>query len=90
MFFLPRSIRRLIFILSALLGVGAVIQELRTPAADRTWHGSIIGVPYDFRRPTLQRFKERVWNPNDNRIFTPHVFGVGWTLNLYRLTHLSS
>jgi uncharacterized membrane protein len=28
---------------------------------------------------------ERWWNPNDERVLTPHVFGVGWSLNLYQL-----
>jgi hypothetical protein len=88
--FVPRSIRRLIVLASAALGVAAVVQELKRPTDERTWHGSIIGVPYDFRPPTVERVKERVWNPEDKRIFTPHVFGVGWTLNLYRLTHPGS
>jgi uncharacterized protein DUF5808 len=78
------------FFAAALLGGAAVVQELRRPAADRTWHGTIIGVPYDFRPPTLSRFKERIWNPGDKRLFTPHAFGVGWTINLYRLTHLGA
>lgn len=45
-------------------------------------HGRIAGIPYDFRRPTPVRVKERIWNPRDPRIFTPRVFGVGWAVNL--------
>jgi hypothetical protein len=71
---------------AALLGIGAVVQQLRLPPQERTWHGRIMGVPYDFRPPTLERMRERWWNPNAG-LFTPHVFGVGWTLNLYRLAH---
>ena len=49
-------------------------------------HGTFLGiVPYDFRGPTLARLKERMWNPDDERIITPRDFGIGWTLNLYRL-----
>lgn len=49
--------------------------------------GRVAGVPYDFRRPTVARFRSRWWNPNDPRLLTPKTFGVGWDLNLYRLTH---
>jgi hypothetical protein len=48
-------------------------------------HGKFLGVvPYDFRKPTLARLKERMWNPDDERIITPRDFGIGWTLNLYQ------
>jgi len=43
--------------------------------------GSIMGMPYDFRRPTLERMKERVWNPKGSMLM-PKVWGCGWTLNL--------
>jgi len=39
--------------------------------------GRFANVPYDFRFPTIERFKSRFWNPDDPRIFTPNVFGVG-------------
>jgi Family of unknown function (DUF5808) len=45
-------------------------------------HGTMLGIPYDFRMPTLSRVRERFWNPEDPRIFTPRVFGVGWDINL--------
>jgi hypothetical protein len=47
--------------------------------------GKFLGVPYDWRRPTLARVKQRFWNPNDRRIFTPKSYGWGWDLNLYEL-----
>ena len=47
--------------------------------------GNFLNVPYEFRLPTLCRVRQRWWNPDDPRIFTPHVFGVGWSLNLYQL-----
>lgn len=61
----------------------ALYQELRKPDAERTWHGKVAGVvPYDFRVPTLERLREAYWNPESDRIFSEHVFGVGWALNI--------
>jgi hypothetical protein len=69
----------------ALLGT-ALISELRKPAGERTWEGRIARkIPYDLRRPTLARIRQRLWNPADRRILVPTVFGVGWTVNLGRL-----
>ena len=34
--------------------------------------------------PAVRRFRERWWNPGDDRILTPHVFGVGWSLNVHQ------
>jgi len=74
------------------LGIGliligaAIATELVKPAEERTWEGRIAGlVPYDLRRPTLARARERLWNPADHRIFVPAVFGVGWTVNFGHL-----
>jgi len=76
---------RLIRSIVMLLALGAVAQELSKPEAERTWHGRILGVPYDFRWPTLSRFKNAYWNPQDPRIFTDRVIGVGWAVNLAQL-----
>jgi hypothetical protein len=75
--------------IGAIIGLGllaaAVVRELRTPAAARTWHGRIGGfVPYDLRRPTLRRFRQTVWNP-DAPLLVGSPFGVGWILNPGRL-----
>ena len=70
------------------LTVAAVVKELRQPAAARTWHGRILGVPYEFRRPTVRRLRERLWSPESPQILVPHLFGVGWTVNVGRLVHL--
>ena len=67
------------------LALAAVVQELRKPAAERTWHGRILFVPYDFRLPTLERVRQRLWAPEDSRLLVPQVFGLGWTVNLGRL-----
>jgi hypothetical protein len=47
--------------------------------------GRFLGIPYDWRRLTKARFKERWWNPDDPRLFTPKSFGWGWSINLARL-----
>jgi len=75
------------------VGIGlveaALAQELRKPPESRTWHGTVAGfVPYDFRPPTGARIRERMWAPQEPRILVPHVFGVGWTLNLGRVVAL--
>ena len=47
--------------------------------------GTFLGIPYDWRAPTGAVIKERIWNPQDRHIFTPHVFGWGWPVNLYEV-----
>jgi len=36
----------------------------------------------------VARHRLRYWNPDDPRLFTPKVFGAGWTVNAYWLVHL--
>lgn len=77
-----RSLKDLWRLVLLVLGVVAVVQELRQPADERTWHGTVAGfVPYDFRKPTADRFRETYWNP-DGSLVSPKVFGVGWAPNL--------
>jgi hypothetical protein len=76
-------IRQLVTWVTIALTVAAVLDQLRLPKAERTWHGRVFGVPYDFRRPTLERFLNAWWNPNEARMFTPRDFGVGWAINLH-------
>ncbi len=71
------------------LAIAAVVKELRLPADERTWNGTVAGfVPYDYRIPTVERVKERLWSPDNPHIFVPHVFGVGWTVNAGRVVSL--
>jgi hypothetical protein len=56
---------------------------------ERTWQGRVFGfVPYDFRPPTWDRLRDAYWNPEDDRLFTDRVFGVGWAVNFYRAREL--
>jgi hypothetical protein len=73
----------------ALIGVIAIIQELRKPSAERTWHGKVADfVPYDFRMPTIGRVRSTYWNP-EGPILPGKVFGVGWALNFGALARMA-
>ncbi len=63
--------------------VGAVVQEMRKPEAERTWHGEVFGmVPYDFRVPTTEKIRAAYWAPDRDELFSDAVFGVGWAVNV--------
>jgi len=47
--------------------------------------GKFLGIPYDWRRPTVTRVKQRWWNPYEPRLFTQKVYGWGFDLNLARI-----
>jgi hypothetical protein len=76
-----KPLRGLIAMVFMGLAIAALVQELRKPAEQRTWHGRILRVPYDYRPPSLQRLREAYWNPEDSTIFQPRVMGVGWGVN---------
>ena len=67
------------------LTLAAVAQELSKPETERRWHGRVAGVPYDFRFPSPKRFRDAYWNPNDPRVFTDRVVGLGWAINFAQL-----
>ncbi len=68
------------------LVIAAIAEELRKPHGQREGFGRVAGlVPYDFRIPTPDRIKDRMWNPHDDRLITETPFGVGWSVNLARL-----
>jgi len=72
----------------AIIGLIAVIQELRKPSDERTWNGKVADlVPYDFRMPTIERVRSTYWNP-DGPIIAAKVFGVGWAPNLGALNRI--
>ena len=76
---------RLVEAAAITITIAAVCQELEKPKEERHWHGKLGFIPYDFRLPTIERFKESYWNPDDGRIFTPEVLGIGWAINFYAL-----
>lgn len=73
----------------AIIGVISIVQELRKPSDERTWHGKVADfVPYDFRTPTMGRMRSTYWNP-EGPIISGKVFGVGWALNLGALVTMA-
>lgn len=77
----------LLRLLLAVITAVAVVKELRTPAAQRTWHGTIAGaIPYDFRKPTLERARAVYWDPEGPLVST-RLWGVGWAPNVGAITH---
>ena len=62
-------------------------KEVSQPEDRRLWHGRVLGVPYDFRPPTLQRFRKACSNENAGRI-TPTPWGLGWVINCHKLIKL--
>src|SRR5690606_7296221 len=83
-----RNVARAAAAVAGALLAAAVARELGKPADQRTWHGSVAGIPYDFRPPTVEKVRRAFWNPGDPRLFTPHVFGMGWAVNLARLVEI--
>jgi hypothetical protein len=65
-------------------------ESAHDPAGVAPPQGHIRGVPYDVRRPTVERAKSRLWNRHDPRFFPPKGFGAGWTINVYWLFHLAA
>ena len=70
--------------LAALMGL-ALRQQWQMPPEERTWHGTLYGIPYDFRWPTIERLRETFWNKDTARVLVPHAFGMGWSINFYPL-----
>jgi len=85
-----QRLRRIVRLVALGLIVAAVIDQLRRDPNERTWEGAVGGiVPYDFRMPTFERARSRWWNTDDERLFVPQVFGMGWTVNFARLAKLA-
>ena len=49
--------------------------------------GTFLGLPYDWRRPTLQRLRDEAFNREEPRFFVPKSYGWGYGINFYRLVH---
>ena len=77
-----------IFGILTLIYVGvAITQQLQRPPEERTWYGTIAGIPYDFRLPTGDRIRAAYWNKDTPKIFLPQAFGIGWAINMYPIIH---
>lgn len=73
--------------LAAILSITAlaILEQLVRDPRYRDWHGTILGIPYDFRLPTIERARAAVWSEESDHLLSPHVFGVGWTVNVGRV-----
>ncbi|QWC18769.1 DUF5808 domain-containing protein [Halorubrum sp. 2020YC2] len=49
--------------------------------ADKQSSGEILGIPYNFERPSLGRLLSSYWQP-DKGMLVEKPFGIGYTLNL--------
>lgn len=86
-----RRAQRVVKVVAIGLLLAAVVQEAAKPRAERTWRGRVLGVvPYDFSPPSWERIRRAYWNPQDTRLFTDRVLGVGWAVNLHRARVLLS
>jgi hypothetical protein len=47
--------------------------------------GRFLGIPYDFAPLTWRRFKAGIWNPDEERILIPKVWGWGYGVNLQQV-----
>ncbi|MBB6646518.1 DUF5808 domain-containing protein [Halobellus ruber] len=49
--------------------------------ADKPKQGEILGIPYNFERPSIGRLLSSHWQPG-NGMLVRKPFGIGYTLNL--------
>lgn len=74
------SLQDLWRLILAIVAVLVIVRELRKPPDERSWHGKLGFFPYDFRKPTFERFRDAYWNPG-GPIISAKPWGVGWTPN---------
>jgi hypothetical protein len=77
------------FLAGAVAGLtaAAISKELEKPADERTWRGTVAGVPYNFNIPTRFEIAREYWNPGSDRILSPQAIGIGWGINFAALWH---
>ena len=49
--------------------------------ADKPSSGELLGIPYNFERPSISRLLSSYWQP-DEGMLVEKPFGIGYTLNL--------
>jgi len=49
--------------------------------ADQPTSGELLGIPYNFERPSLKRLLSSYWQPGEGML-VKKPFGIGYTLNL--------
>ena len=67
------------------LTAAAIGQELAKAPEDRSWKGTIAGVPYNFRLEEWPEITNEYWNPDSDTVLVPHTIGLGWGVNFAAL-----
>jgi hypothetical protein len=75
-----RMVAKAALILAAVLVPPLVLRLLGRPRS-----GRFLGVPYDFSAPTAAKLRRTAWNPADDRVLAPHVYGWGYSVNFHAL-----
>ena len=79
---------RLVQLAVLLVFIQALRDQLSRPPEERTWHGRVGFIPYDFRIPTLDRIRDAYWNPDSEVLFTDRGLGIGWAINIPHLLRI--
>jgi hypothetical protein len=71
------------FIFGVMVGLtaAAIGEELKRPAEQREWRGTVAGVPYNFRLHEWSDVAKEYWDQSSDQILTPHAIGLGWGVN---------
>jgi hypothetical protein len=56
-------------------------QELQKPPEQRTWKGTVAGVPYNFHVQDWSEIAAEYWNPDSDDVLSPRAIGIGWGIN---------
>lgn len=59
----------------------AAAREDDGPAGGGSLVGRVLGMPYDLRNASSDRYASRMWDPSDPHVLVPKALGVGWTVN---------
>ena len=47
--------------------------------------GKLLGLPFDWQKPTKAKIKNRAWDPENPKLFVPKAYGWGYSINFARL-----
>lgn len=75
------------FVAGAVAGLtaAAIGQELAKEPEERTWKGTVAGIPYNFRVDEWSDIASEYWDPESDTLLAPHTIGLGWGINFAAL-----
>lgn len=44
---------------------------------------TFLGMPMNWEKWDTEKALRTMWNPDDDTLFPPKIFGIGWTINLH-------